>query len=93
MSGYQKAQYRMPYTSSKTPAKPLFKGVNAVEHMKSLSQSLSNTAIPINMDKLQAGINKQSQMDLLEILPDYTHFRYKRTHSRLMKKKIHRKSP
>lgn len=87
MSGYQKAQYRMPYISSKIPTKSLNKGVNAVEHMKSLSQPLSQAAIAINMNKLQAGINKQSQMDLLEIQPDYTHFRYKQTHFRLTRKK------
>ena len=82
MSGYQKAQRRIPLTSSKTPAKYVNKRFNPVQHIQSLSNGYDKNAAAIDMYKLQAGVHKQLQMDWVENQTDRAHFKFKQTQFR-----------
>lgn len=87
MSGYQKAQHRIPVVSTQTQVKYINKRVNSVQHIKSLSNEYDKNAQVFNTYQLQAGIYKQSQMDWIENQPDHAYLRFRQTQFRANKTK------
>jgi len=95
MSGYQKAQHRIPYISTHTPSKYVNKRINSIQHIKDISympmkdnQSIKN----MYLVKLQAGINKQCQMESFETQTEDAHFHFKQAYFRVNRKKYKSKS-